>query len=53
MSPLSTGLERLIDKIFKANRYNQLVRPVDKKSGLTFVATELKVLQIDLVGFKI
>ncbi|RMZ97987.1 neuronal acetylcholine receptor subunit alpha-2-like [Brachionus plicatilis] len=48
ITPLSTGLEKLIDKIFKVNHYNLLVRPVEKESGLTFVATELKVLQIDL-----
>ena len=44
-----SGLEKLIDQIFVRNKYNQLVRPVDKKTGLTLVETELKLLQIDLV----
>ncbi len=31
------GLERLIDHIFDKNGYNQLVRPVDYKTGITTV----------------
>jgi len=46
----SVGLEKLIDTIFNQNAYNQLVRPTDPESGLTIVFTELKLLQIDLVG---
>ena len=44
-----TGLEKLIHHIFIENEYNQLVRPVDIKTGLTVVSTELKFLQIDVV----
>jgi hypothetical protein len=35
-------------KIFDKNSYNQLVRPIDNKTGLTYVSTELKLLGIDL-----
>jgi hypothetical protein len=45
------GLEKLIYHIFEENEYNQLVRPVDIKTGLTLVSTELKFLQIDVVTF--
>ena len=44
-----TGLEKLVYEIFDINSYNRLVRPVDKKTGLTEILTELKLLQIDLV----
>ena len=46
-----TGLDKLIHHIFEENEYNQLVRPVDTKTGLTHVSTELKFLQIDVVFF--
>ena len=46
-----SGLEKLIYQIFEVNEYNQLVRPVDAKTGLTIVSTELKFLQIDVVTF--
>ncbi len=49
---LLSGLEMLMNEIFTINQYNQLVRPVDKNS-MTTVLTELKLLQIDLVLFKI
>jgi hypothetical protein len=48
-----TGLEKLIHHIFIENEYNQLVRPVDIKTGLTVVSTELKFLQIDVVIFNL
>lgn len=42
------GLEKLIDKIFEMEGYNELVRPVNNLTGLTHVRTELKLLGIDL-----
>jgi hypothetical protein len=42
------GMERLFKRIFYDNNYNEIVRPVDNQS-ITYVETELKVLQIDLV----
>ena len=48
-----TGLEKLVYEIFDINSYNRLVRPVDKKTGLTEILTELKLLQIDLVRISI
>jgi len=43
------GIEKLFNKIFFLNKYNNLVRPIEKESGLTNVVTELKLLQLDLV----
>lgn len=45
------GIEKLMHNIFVEASYNSLVRPVDKKTGLTNINTELKLLQIDLVGY--
>jgi hypothetical protein len=42
-----SSLERLFDRIFLNEDYNNLVRPEDM-NGLTQVQTELKLLQIDL-----
>ena len=38
-------------EIFEIKKYNILVRPVDNITGYTFVFTELKLLQIDLVSY--
>jgi len=43
------GVERLLNRIFKEKNYNNLVRPRDKQTGLTYLQTELKLLQLDLV----
>lgn len=48
-----SGVEGLFHKIFYLRKYNNLVRPFDKKTGLTNVVTELKLLQIDLVYIKL
>ncbi len=42
-------MERLFKRIFYDNNYNEIVRPIDNQS-ITYVETELKVLQIDLVN---
>jgi hypothetical protein len=42
-------MESLIHEIFTVNKYNNVVRPVDKTNNLTNILTELKLLQIDLV----
>ena len=44
-----TGIENLFYKIFREKSYNNLVRPRDKRTGLTHLQTELKLLQLDLV----
>ncbi len=46
------GMESLIHEIFTVNKYNNVVRPVDKTNNLTNILTELKLLQIDLVTNK-
>ena len=42
-----SSLEKLFDRIFLDEDYNSLVRP-ENEDSLTQVATELKLLQIDL-----
>ncbi len=49
---LTSGIEKLIHNIFTQDAYNQLVRPVDEKTGLTVVSTELKIHQIDIVSIE-
>ena len=44
------GVEKLLNKIYKINKYNKLVRPTAKNTTLTEVHTDLKILQIDLVN---
>jgi hypothetical protein len=46
---VKNGLTELIEKIFKIELYNPLVRPIDPITGLTIVSTELKIIQIDIV----
>ena len=40
------GLEKLLNTIFNSDKYNNLVRP-SGDDDLTYVKTELKLLQID------
>ena len=44
-----TPMEKLIDKIYNQDEYDQMIRPSNKLTGLTHIETELKFLQIDLV----
>ena len=44
------GLEKLLEKVFVNDSYNKLVRPVETKTGITHINTELKILQINVVG---
>ena len=43
------GLARLLEKVFRIDAYNRLVRPTGA-NGLTRVNTELKIIQIDIVN---
>ncbi len=45
-----TAMEKLIDKIYNQDEYDQMIRPSSKLTGLTHIESELKFLQIDLVG---
>lgn len=48
----SNQVKKNSKKVFTVDKYNELIRPVDKM-GVTNVNTELKLLQIDLVSKKI
>jgi hypothetical protein len=47
------GLEKLIKNVFIDENYNSLVRPINEDDGITYIKTELKILQIDLVRTKL
>ena len=43
------GRERLLSKIFEQKKYNNMNRP-SAENDLTYVFTEFKLLQIDIVS---
>jgi len=46
-SKKSDGLDKLFKQIFHIKQYNNMLRPHDT-DGITYLKTELKLLQIDL-----